>query len=96
MNPEAPTAEVRRRVSAGLLPKATHFRAFAGRSRGATCDACGQQILRSAVQYDIDLLDDSELVSSTVTMHPDCHVLWLELSRVSASIAGAGKFGELR
>lgn len=95
MNNESPTVEIKRRVAAGLLPRAKRFRAFAGRSYGATCDACGRPIPRSAIQYEVDLVDDSELVSSTIMMHASCHVLWLELSRVWASTADEANLGRL-
>ncbi len=85
MKTESPTAEIKRRISAGLLPRAKRFRAYAGRSTGASCEACGREILRSVIEYEVDLMDDSELLSRTLRMHEDCHILWLELSRQGPS-----------
>ena len=88
MRHESPGVEITRRVAAGLLPPAGHFRAFAGRSCGTTCDGCGQPIVRSDIQYEVDVMDASERLAGTVMMHAACHLLWLELSRDGARLPG--------
>lgn len=91
MKTEQATAEIKRRLSAGLLPRAKRFRAYAGRSTGARCEACGREILRSVIEYEVDLMDDADCVSHTIRMHEDCHILWLELSRQDHAPAGAAR-----
>ena len=84
MNTEVQTAEIERRLTAGLLPRAQRCRTYAGLSGGARCDACGMEIVRNAIEYDVDLLDDLESVARTVTMHAQCHMIWLARSRADS------------
>jgi hypothetical protein len=80
MRAEAHTTEIRRRLATGLLPGARRCRTYAGRSLGGRCDGCGAEIARNAVEYSVDLLDDLESVTRTVTMHAHCHVIWMQVS----------------
>ena len=86
-------AEIERRLSANLLPCATRRRAFGGPSRGEQCDVCGHPIARNGLGYEVDLLDDWESVTRTLFMHPDCHVIWLELSRELATAGHQARRG---
>ena len=81
MRTELQAAEIKRRLEKGLLPRARRFRTYGGPSLGASCGACGGEIARSGIAYEVDLLDgEADAASRTIIMHADCHVIWLELS----------------
>lgn len=88
MKAEQKTAEIKLRIAAGLVPPAKPLRIYGGPSLGGNCDACGMEIARRAIEYDVDLLDESGSVSRTLTMHAHCHEIWLELSRHRSTAAG--------
>lgn len=83
MTSERQTAEIKRRVATGLLPHLNRSRTYGGRSLGGTCDACGMEIARNALEFDVDLLDGTGSLLRTVTVHTHCHQVWLQVSRES-------------
>lgn len=84
MTREVTNDEIRRRIAAGLLPRSRRFRSRRG-SLETKCDACGQEISRSSVAYEADLLDNSGSVSRTLSMHQVCYSMWLMLSLTGGS-----------
>jgi hypothetical protein len=48
------SAEIRRRIASGVLPRGPGLRTFAGNGEGQPCDGCGRRIGETDVQYQID------------------------------------------
>lgn len=81
---------IRRRISAGCIPPAQPgIRIFGGKSAGATCDCCDRAIAPNHMQYDVEFGDGRGRVIRTLSMHLDCHNVWVAESREVTIVAAA-------
>ncbi len=79
---------IRRRIAAGIIPPADpRMRIFGGKSDGSTCDCCNRVIAATEVQYDVEFSNGKGRITRTLTMHLDCHRVWLAESREQATAA---------
>jgi hypothetical protein len=64
-------AIIHQKVAAGVLPKDTPVRMWAGYGTGKVCDACDLSTKKKDVEYDVDMAD-----GRTFSFHQLCITLW--------------------
>jgi hypothetical protein len=63
---------IARKLDDGALPTKAPSKIYTGYGSGATCDACGDAILRAEVEYELNYPD----VPRTSRLHLSCAGLW--------------------
>ena len=76
---------VPQRLRDGALPSAAETTALGGRSQGARCTLCGQDI--EVGSADIELAWAEAAGRRSVLLHPACHAAWLVVARHGDRVA---------
>jgi hypothetical protein len=61
-----------RKLDDGVLPTKAPNKVYSGYESGATCDACGDTILRAQVEYELNYPAERR----TLRLHLSCAGLW--------------------
>jgi hypothetical protein len=61
-----------RKLDDGVLPTKAPSKVYSGYESGATCDACGDTILRAQVEYELNYPAERR----TLRLHLSCAGLW--------------------
>jgi hypothetical protein len=72
MDEAAIRARIRTMVETSVLPCDEPDKTWAGKGSGTHCAACGQPILLTEVEFEVDV------AGTTLRLHRLCHQLWLE------------------
>jgi hypothetical protein len=75
-----------RKLDDGILPTKAPNKIYTGYGSGATCDACGDAILRAEVEYELNYPD--RRTPHTYRLHLACAGLW-EAVRLSRGLDSA-------
>ncbi len=70
------------KIAAGLLPRETPLKVWAGRGRGRVCDGCERQITADEVEHELDFSG-----GRTLRLHAACSDIW---RRATAEDAKSG------
>ncbi len=75
-NKEELRALIRAEILSGRLPPSVEHDVYSGKGDGHACACCGKPIVRTQVQYDVEMRRAEDDTDLSLSMHFHCYHTW--------------------